>query len=83
MAQFVAIPPGRLQPATLQALLEEFVSRDGTDYGWQEQSLEAKVVQLRSGLDSGELTLLYDGDGEHWDLVESERAQRLLDCAEP
>jgi uncharacterized protein YheU (UPF0270 family) len=83
MAQFVAVPPGRLQPGTLQALLEEFVSRDGTDYGWREQSLEAKVSQLRNSLDSGALTLLYDGDGEHWDLVETERAQCLLDSAEP
>ncbi|MCB1699151.1 MAG: YheU family protein, partial [Halioglobus sp.] len=39
MANFVAVPVERLQPDVLQALLEEFASRDGTDYGERELSL--------------------------------------------
>jgi uncharacterized protein YheU (UPF0270 family) len=83
MAQFVAIPPGRLQPATLQALLEDFASRDGTDYGWRECTLEEKVAQLRRSLDSGRMTLLYDSESEHWDLLDSAEADGLLSGAAP
>ena len=79
MAQFIEIPPGRLPAQTLHNLLQEYASRDGTDYGEREYSLEEKVAQLRRQLDSGELCLLYDSDSEQWDLAEVQRARELLD----
>ena len=41
------VPWQSLDPDTLQNLLEEFVSRDGTDYGEQELSLAQKAEQIR------------------------------------
>jgi uncharacterized protein YheU (UPF0270 family) len=61
------------------ALLEEFASRDGTDYGERECSLEQKVGELRTQLAAGELQLLYDADSEQWDLVSRENAGSLLE----
>ncbi len=78
MAEFVEIPVSRLAPDTLSALLEEFASRDGTDYGLQELSLEEKVAQLRSGLTTGHMTLLYDAESEHWDVLQRQDARQLL-----
>ncbi|WP_241263352.1 YheU family protein [Parahaliea mediterranea] len=78
MARFIDIPPQRVPADTLCALLEEFASRDGTDYGSRELSLEEKVAQLRGGLDSGAMKLLYDSDSEHWDLVDRDRAAALF-----
>ncbi len=78
MASLLEIPPQRLDPETLGALLEEFASRDGTDYGEREHTLEEKTVALRSQLLNRELALLYDGDSETWDLVSRERAVILL-----
>ena len=78
MASLLEIPPSRLTPEVLTALLEEFASRDGTDYGARELSLEEKTAQLRVGLDAAELALLYDGDSEQWDLVSREQAASLL-----
>lgn len=78
MAQFVEIPANRLQGDTLTALLEEFASRDGTDYGRRELSLEEKVAGLRRGLDNGVLKLVYDSDSEHWDLLDRDAARGLL-----
>ena len=78
MADFVRVPPDRLPSATLAALLEEYVSRDGTDYGRYDISLEEKRTQLHSQLTAGYLQLLYDADSEHWDLVDKERARHLL-----
>ena len=78
MAQFLEIPPARLQPDVLQALLEEFASRDGTDYGEHETSLEQKVNSLRRQLTQGDITLLYDAASEHWDLLPKDEAVVLL-----
>ena len=78
MAHFVEVPHDRLEGQVLQALLEEFASRDGTDYGAQEHSLEQKVSQLRRQLQLTELLILYDADCEEWDLVGSESASVLL-----
>jgi len=78
LADLLEIPPARLSAEVLAALLEEFASRDGTDYGDRELSLAAKVQQLRAQLDSGELALLYDGDSEAWDLLPRDSASVLL-----
>jgi uncharacterized protein YheU (UPF0270 family) len=78
MASLLEIPPSRLTPEVLDALLQEFASRDGTDYGEREHSLAEKAAQLRSQLMSSELALLYDGDSEEWDLVSRDQAASLL-----
>ena len=53
------IPFEQLNPETLNALVEEFVSRDGTDYGEEEVSLPEKVEQVREKLISGEAVILF------------------------
>ena len=78
MSQFVEVPPGKLGADTLRALLEEYASRDGTDYGDREMTLNAKVDDLRLQFEAGQLSLLYDADSETWDLVEREQATQLL-----
>ena len=78
MAQFVRVPPGQLSPEALEGLLEEFASRDGTDYGEREVSLEEKCETLATLLKRGELVILFDLDSDHWDLVEAESAAAML-----
>lgn len=78
MAEFVMVPPDRLSADVLQGLLEEFASRDGTDYGEREYTLVEKLEQLRNQLLTGELQLLYDVDSEQWDLLPREQADLLL-----
>ena len=79
MAEFVAVPMQRLAGDVLQALLEEFASRDGTDYGEREFTLQQKVAALHHQMQLGELQLLYDTESEHWDLLPTEQATLLLD----
>ena len=80
MTQFVEVPLQRLQSDVLQALLEEFASRDGTDYGERESPLEQKVEALRARLQRRDLLLLYETEGEHWDILPREQALELLDA---
>ncbi len=78
MANFVAVPVDRVAVDTLLSLLEEFASRDGTDYGETEVPLEQKVAELRSQLAAGDIRLLYDVASEQWDLVDRVSAIELL-----
>jgi uncharacterized protein YheU (UPF0270 family) len=77
MAELLRIPPERLAPDTLVALLEEYASRDGTDYGLRELSLEEKVARLQSQLRSGELAIVYDASSEHWDLLDPQQMEQF------
>ncbi|MDH5173281.1 MAG: YheU family protein [Gammaproteobacteria bacterium] len=79
MTQFIEVPPQRLQPDILQALLEEYASRDGTDYGERELSLEQKVGSLRAQMHRGDLLIVFDTEGEQWDLLPREQAAGLLE----
>ena len=56
------IPYRELSKAALQALIEEFVSREGTEYGAQDYSLENKVEQVIRQLQSGDVKINYDAD---------------------
>jgi len=78
MAQFVHVPLARLDADTLQALLGEFASRDGTDYGEQEFTLAQKISQLQHQLNAGQLMIVYDSDSHEWDLVDNDIAHVLL-----
>jgi uncharacterized protein YheU (UPF0270 family) len=53
------IPHDSLHPATLRSLVEEFVTREGTDYG-QEFSLQTKVDQVLRQLREHSAVIVYD-----------------------
>ena len=78
MAQFVLVPLQRLETDVLQALLEDYATRDGTDYGERELTTQEKVERLQRQLSAGDLQILYDADSEQWDLVPEAQAAVLL-----
>ena len=77
MAQFVEVPTVRVGDDALRAMLEDYASRDGTDYGLRERSLEEKVAELCAQLKRGDLAIVYDLDSEQWDLCTRERMKEL------
>ncbi len=66
------IPYQQLSAGALRALIEEFVSRDGTDYGEQEVSLERKVMQVENLLREGLAVIVFDSNTETCDIVTRE-----------
>ncbi len=58
------VPWQDIAPDTLEALLEEFVSRDGTDYGDIEVPQAHKVAQVRAQLRRGEVLIVFDETSE-------------------
>jgi uncharacterized protein YheU (UPF0270 family) len=63
------IPHERLSDEALRGLIEEFVTRDGTDYGAVEAALEGKVAEVRAQLDRGQAVILYDDADQTFTIV--------------
>jgi len=66
-------------PESLAALIEDYVTRDGTDYGSRETSLEDKVSQVHEQLRLKQILLLFDVEAETWDLLPADQAAQWLD----
>ena len=68
-AEPIEVPWTQLQPETLRAVVEEFVTRAGTDYGERERSLEAKIEDVMRQLRRGEVKLVFDPETSSVNLV--------------
>jgi uncharacterized protein len=58
------IPVNKLSPEALQGVIEEFISRNGTDYGESESSLETNFRQVKYKLENGSAVLVFDDKTE-------------------
>jgi uncharacterized protein YheU (UPF0270 family) len=58
------IPVNKLSPEALQGVINEFISRDGTDYGEMEISPETNFRQVKDKLETGSAVLIFDDENE-------------------
>jgi len=65
----IEIPVDRLSAELLDAVIEEFVLREGTDYGDREVSLAAKITQVRQQIARGQVVIVFDPDSETCNLL--------------
>ena len=56
------IPHTQLPDAVLRAVIEEYITREGTDYGDREYTLDEKVKQIINQLRRREVLINYDPD---------------------
>jgi uncharacterized protein YheU (UPF0270 family) len=70
MTDVIEIPFQQLSAETLQAVLEEFINREGTDYGEIEYRLEEKVTQLHRLLVAGHAAIVFDPLTESCTLID-------------
>ncbi|WP_289083506.1 YheU family protein [uncultured Spongiibacter sp.] len=69
MADYLEIPWQKLSEDAFRGMLEELVSRDGTDYGERELSQEEKIAQLRAALKSGQAFIAFCAETESWSIL--------------
>jgi hypothetical protein len=67
------IPTDSLQPETLRAIVEEYVTREGTDYGAATHSLDEKVAQVMRQLARGEAQVSFDSVAGTIDIIPHRR----------
>lgn len=71
--RFVPVDPLGLSPEALRGLLEEFITREGTDYGHREVSLDDKIRDVERQLASGEARIVFDTVEECANIVTTRR----------
>ena len=68
----VKIPYEQLSPEALHGVIEEFVTRDGTDYGEVEIPLETKIAQVLAQLKSGKAVIVFDQETDSGTILRSD-----------
>lgn len=67
--QGIVVPYDQINPATLRTMIQEFVSRDGADWGDARGTLEDKVKQVLAQLNSGRVQVVFDLNSNSANLV--------------
>ncbi len=57
---FVRIPYDQLSPDTLTAVIEEYVTRVGTDYGEREVPFEEQIIGVKQYLEAGKAFIVFN-----------------------
>lgn len=65
----VDVPYERLDPETLRNLIQEFVTRDGADWGDAGGTLEEKVGQVMQQLRSRKVKIVFELNSETANIV--------------
>lgn len=73
----IVIPIDQLPADALQGLIEEFVTRDGTDYGQEEMNLAQKVSQVKSQLHRREVLIVYNLADEQANILTRQQYEEL------
>ena len=68
----VKISYDQLSPEALHGVIEEFVTRDGTDYGEVEVPLKTKISQVLNQLKYRKAVIVFDQDSETCTILKSD-----------
>ncbi len=70
--RMLIIPHRELSPEALFGLIEEFVTRDGTDSGYTKGSLAENVAMVHRQLDRGDAVVVFDNSTQTCNIVPKE-----------
>jgi uncharacterized protein len=73
----IIIPHDRLSQEALQGLIEEFVTREGTDTGYTDGSLEGGVEIVIRQLNRGDVFIAYDEATQTANIVPKEYSRPI------
>ncbi len=64
VSSYVEVPASALSQAALLGIVEEFITREGTDYGVREHTFAEKRDSVFRLLEAGEVAIFYDTESE-------------------
>lgn len=73
----IEIPVEQLSSDALYGIIENFVLREGTDYGPSEISLEKKITQIHRQIEKGEVKIVFDQTAETVSLLTASEFKRF------
>jgi uncharacterized protein YheU (UPF0270 family) len=86
------IPWQSLSEDALQGIIEDYVTREGSDYGGQEFTLVRKVEQVQAQLQQGRVVIVFDAESESCSILPADelpdptgrdQSESELDQSEP
>ena len=72
MENIVSVDPKLLSPEAYEAVVDDFVLREGTDYGHNEWTLQQKREVIQRQLEAGKRRLVYDHGSQTCNILSSE-----------
>ena len=73
----IIIPYEKLSMEALEGLIEEFVTRDGTDTGYEKKSLVNDVAMVKRQLKRGDAVIVYDNSTKTSNIVPRDHLKKL------
>jgi uncharacterized protein YheU (UPF0270 family) len=70
----VQIPHDALSPEALRGVIEEYVTRAGTDYGAHEKPIDEKIADVERQLARGEAIIVFDVEAATTNIVPARKA---------
>jgi uncharacterized protein len=77
MPSHIRVPADSLSAEAIDGLVEEFITREGTDYGEREFSLEEKRNTVLRQLQRGEVAIVFEFESESTTLVTKQELAKL------
>lgn len=77
MSAITLVPVEQIPKDLLNKLLDSFISREGTDYGTIELSIEEKRINLKKLLTTKEAFIAFDGESETFNLLSKSEVKHL------
>ena len=77
------IPLEQLPAETLTAIIEDFILREGTEYGAEEVSKAAKIRQVKKQLSEGSAVLVYSELHESINILPSDQFKAGMEEQQP
>lgn len=66
---YIVVPTDKISFEALEGLINEFILREGTDYGSREFTLEEKHAEIRKQLTAGLVVIVFDPQEESASIV--------------
>lgn len=79
----IEIQPEQLSDEAIAGIIENFILREGTDYGSVEVSFERKSEQIRQQIDCGEIKIVFVQDSETINLLTNREFKLLISSNGP
>jgi uncharacterized protein len=74
----IEVPMDKLSEDVVQSLIEEFILREGTDYGAIEVSLEKKKEQVSKQLENNDIKIVFDPNTDSVTLMTENQFSKAL-----
>ena len=77
LGSLVVIPYEQLSASALEGILEEFITREGTNYGFYEYTVKEQLVKARLMLEEGKVSIVFDAVLERCHIIDERQLAEL------